>query len=117
MLPRGRIYRYPPGCNIPDVPVAGVPGGMLPGPFDIGGMPFRDAAFSQPMQTGALASALANASPEQQRTVSYCCCPYTENIMIMYQVTNVVAILTTGIFIFCSVTGRKSIPTCRSIGA
>ncbi|KAK9228320.1 hypothetical protein WN944_021270 [Citrus x changshan-huyou] len=69
MLPRGRIYRYPPGCNIPDVPVAGVPGGMLPGPYDIGGMPFRDAAFSQPMQTGALASALANASPEQQRTL------------------------------------------------
>lgn len=69
MLPRGRIYRYPPGCNIPDVPIAGVPGGMLPGPYDIGGMPFRDAAFSQPMQTGALASALANASPEQQRTL------------------------------------------------
>ncbi|KAF2299630.1 hypothetical protein GH714_001275 [Hevea brasiliensis] len=53
MLPRGRVYRYPPGRNLPDV----------------GGMPFRDAAFSQPMQAGALATALANATPEQQRTL------------------------------------------------
>lgn len=70
MVPRGRVYRYPPGRNMPDVPMGGVPGGMLPVPYDIGGgMPFRDASFSQPMQTGALASALANASPDQQRTV------------------------------------------------
>ncbi|KAI9165758.1 hypothetical protein LWI28_019902 [Acer negundo] len=69
MLPRGRVYRYPPGRNMPDVPMAGVPGGMLPVPYDMGGMPFRDASFSQPMQTGALASALANATPEHQRTL------------------------------------------------
>ncbi|XWS29801.1 hypothetical protein CRYUN_Cryun24cG0061700 [Craigia yunnanensis] len=67
MLPKGRVYRYPPGRNMPDVPIPGVPGGMLPVPYDMGGMPFRDAAFSQPMATGALASALANATPEQQR--------------------------------------------------
>ncbi|KAK3221891.1 hypothetical protein Dsin_008916 [Dipteronia sinensis] len=69
MLPRGRVYRYPPGRNMPDVSMAGVPGGMLPVPYDMGGMPFRDASFSQPMQTGALASALANATPEHQRTL------------------------------------------------
>ncbi|XVF59378.1 hypothetical protein PTKIN_Ptkin07bG0270900 [Pterospermum kingtungense] len=69
MLPKGRGYRYPPGRNMPDVPIPGVPGGMLPIPYDMGGMPFRDAALSQPMATGALASALANATPEQQRTL------------------------------------------------
>ncbi|OMO56629.1 hypothetical protein CCACVL1_26408 [Corchorus capsularis] len=69
MLPKGRVYRYPPGRNMPDVPMSGVPGGMLPVPYDMGGMPFRDAAFSQPMTTGALATALANAPPEQQRTL------------------------------------------------
>ncbi|XP_037495543.1 polyadenylate-binding protein 4 [Jatropha curcas] len=69
MLPRGRVYRYPPGRSMPDVPMAGLPGGMLPVPYDMGGMPFRDGAFSQPVQTGALATALANAMPEQQRTL------------------------------------------------
>ncbi|XWS41878.1 hypothetical protein CRYUN_Cryun17cG0120300 [Craigia yunnanensis] len=69
MLPKGRVYRYPPGRNMPDVPIPGVPGGMLPVPYDMGGMPFRDAAFSQPMATGALASALANTTPEHQRTL------------------------------------------------
>ncbi|KAE8694043.1 Polyadenylate-binding protein 8 [Hibiscus syriacus] len=60
MLPTGCAYRYPPGRNMPDVP-----GRML----DAGGMPFRDAAFSQPMATGALASAPANATPVQKRTL------------------------------------------------
>ncbi|KAJ4714835.1 Polyadenylate-binding protein [Melia azedarach] len=69
MLPRGRMYRYPPGRNVQDVPISGIPGGMLPVPYDVSGMPFRDAALSQPIQTGALASALANATPEQQRTL------------------------------------------------
>ncbi|CBI19489.3 unnamed protein product, partial [Vitis vinifera] len=51
MLPRGgRVYRYPPGRNMPDVP-----------------MP--DAAIGQPMPISALASALANATPDQQRTM------------------------------------------------
>lgn len=70
MVPRGRVYRYPPGRNMSDVSIAGVPGGMLSVPYEMGGMPIRDAAFSQPMPTGALATALANSSPEQQRTVS-----------------------------------------------
>lgn len=77
MLPRGRAYRYPPGRNMPDLTIGGAPGGMLPVPYNIGGVPFRDASFSQPMSTGALATALANATPEQQRTVSlvvHCIC-------------------------------------------
>ncbi|GKU98919.1 hypothetical protein SLEP1_g11854 [Rubroshorea leprosula] len=69
MLPRGRVYRYPPGRNVHDVAIGGLPGGVLPGPYDMGGMQFRDAAFSQPMTTGALATALANAPPDQQRTL------------------------------------------------
>lgn len=70
MISKGRGYRYPPGRNMPDVP-----GRVLPVPYNVGGMPFQDVAFSQPMATGALASALANATPVQQRTVSanlYC---------------------------------------------
>ncbi|KAK3019928.1 hypothetical protein RJ639_004911 [Escallonia herrerae] len=69
MLPRGRMYRYPPGRNVPDGTMPGVAGGMLPVPYDVGGMLPRDAAMAQPMPITALASALANASPEQQRTM------------------------------------------------
>jgi polyadenylate-binding protein len=69
MLPRGRMYRYPPGRNVPDVSMAGVGGGIMPLPYDVGGMPPRDAAVPQPMPITALASALANATPEQQRTM------------------------------------------------
>jgi polyadenylate-binding protein len=70
MLPRGRMYRYPPGRNVLDVPMPGVGGGMLSVPHDMGGMLPRDAPIGQPIPVTALASALANASPEQQRTVS-----------------------------------------------
>ena len=72
MLPRGgRVYRYPPGRGLPDVPMPGVAGGMFSVPYDMGGMPLRDASLSsQPVPVGALASALANATPDQQRTVS-----------------------------------------------
>ncbi|KAG5230869.1 polyadenylate-binding protein [Salix suchowensis] len=69
MLPRGRIYRYPPGRNMPDVSMPGVAGGMLSVPYDMGGMPIRDAASAQPMPLTALFTALANATPEQQRTM------------------------------------------------
>ncbi|KAM6540771.1 hypothetical protein CsatB_005218 [Cannabis sativa] len=73
MLPRGRVYRYPPGRGLPDVPMPGpgVAGGMFSVPFDMGsGVPMRDStALSQPIPIGALATALANASPEQQRTM------------------------------------------------
>ncbi|KAK6130830.1 hypothetical protein DH2020_035428 [Rehmannia glutinosa] len=66
---RGRMYRYPPGRNVQDVPMPGVAGGMLSVPYDMGGMLPRDAAIPQPMPITALASALANATPEQQRTM------------------------------------------------
>ncbi|KAL8223837.1 hypothetical protein R6Q57_019312 [Mikania cordata] len=61
MMPRGRVYRYPPGR---DVSMGSVP-------YDIGnGMQLRDAGgISQPIPIGALASALANASPTEQRTM------------------------------------------------
>jgi len=68
MLPRGRMYRYPPGRNMPEVQIPGVAGGMLSVPYDVGGMPMRDAA-GQAMPIPALATALANASTEQQRTM------------------------------------------------
>ena len=70
MLPRGRVYRYPPGRNMPEVPMSSVAGGMLSVPYDMGGMPLRDAGVGQPMPFPALATALANAMPEQQRMVS-----------------------------------------------
>ncbi|KAM7263607.1 hypothetical protein ACFE04_001290 [Oxalis oulophora] len=66
MVPRGRGYRYPPGRNMADVPIGG---GMLPVPYDMGAVPLREASFPQPLSMGALASALANATPEQQRTL------------------------------------------------
>ncbi|KAE9447157.1 hypothetical protein C3L33_20928, partial [Rhododendron williamsianum] len=70
MLPRGRVFRYPTGRGLPDVSMQGVGGGMLSVPYDIGGgMPFRDGGMSQPIPIGALASALANASLADQRTV------------------------------------------------
>ncbi|KAI9128229.1 hypothetical protein K1719_001222 [Acacia pycnantha] len=66
---KGRVYRYPPGRGLPDAPMPGVAGGMFSVPYDVGGMPIRDAALPQQIPIGALASALANASPEQQRTM------------------------------------------------
>lgn len=68
MLPRGRVYRYPPGRNMQDVPLPVAAGGMLSVPYDMGGMPMRDTV-GQPMPIQALATALANAPPEQQRTM------------------------------------------------
>ncbi|KAA8528512.1 hypothetical protein F0562_035867 [Nyssa sinensis] len=69
VLPRGRVYRYPPGRNMPDVPMPGMAGGMLSVPYDMGGMLPRDAAMGQPMPVPALATSLANAPPDQQRTM------------------------------------------------
>ncbi|KAJ0785631.1 hypothetical protein HanOQP8_Chr02g0045401 [Helianthus annuus] len=74
MVPRGRMYRGP-ARNMADANMAaGVGSGMLPVPYDmagVGGVLPRDAAASipQPMPITALASALANASPDQQRTM------------------------------------------------
>ena len=67
MFPRGgRVYRYPGGRSMPDSPMPG--GGMM---YDMGGLPVRDGGISQSIPIGALASALANANPEMQRTVSF----------------------------------------------
>ncbi|KAK1405757.1 putative polyadenylate-binding protein 8-like [Heracleum sosnowskyi] len=66
MMPRGRMYRFPPGRNMAEMPGGG---GVLPVPYGIGGMLPRDAAPSQPMPITALASALANAPADQQRTM------------------------------------------------
>eukprot|EP00252_Welwitschia_mirabilis_P009094 TRINITY_DN213_c0_g2_i1.p1 TRINITY_DN213_c0_g2~~TRINITY_DN213_c0_g2_i1.p1 ORF type:complete len:660 (+),score=152.29 TRINITY_DN213_c0_g2_i1:400-2379(+) len=69
MLPRGgqRVYRFPPR-NINDMPMHG---GMLQVPLEMGGLPMRGAEtpISQPVPIGTLATALANATPEQQRTM------------------------------------------------
>ncbi|KAE8667446.1 CBS domain-containing protein CBSX1 [Hibiscus syriacus] len=59
---------YPQG-RVPDVSMSNVAGGMLSVPYDMGGMPMRDASLSQPIPVGALATALANATPDQQRTM------------------------------------------------
>lgn len=70
MVPRGgRVYRHPPGRGMPDLPMAGMAGGMMSMPYDMGVMPMREQSLSQPVPIGALASALANATPDQQRTV------------------------------------------------
>lgn len=67
MMPRGRGgYRYPSGRGMPDGPIGG---GMLSVPYDMSGMPLRDGGLSQPIPIGTLASALANSSPAEQRTM------------------------------------------------
>ncbi|KAK4777585.1 hypothetical protein SAY87_017772 [Trapa incisa] len=67
MVPRGRVYRYLPGRGMPDLQMTGVSGGMMSMPSDMGIMPTRESSPSQPIPIGALASALANATPDQQR--------------------------------------------------
>ncbi|KAK8985238.1 hypothetical protein V6N11_068505 [Hibiscus sabdariffa] len=69
MLPRGRVYPYSQGRGLPDGLMPNVAGGMLSVPYEVGGMPMRDASLSQLIPIGALASALANSSPEHQRTM------------------------------------------------
>lgn len=88
MLPRGgRVYRYPPGRNVPDVSMPGVAGGMLSVPYDMGAMPLRE---SQPIPIGALASALANATPDQQRMV----CLFIYYFLCMHLCKNTYVLLT-----------------------
>ena len=65
------MYRYPPGRGMPDLPMPGVAGGMFSVPYEMGGMPPRDTVHPQPIPVGALASALANAAPDHQRTVEF----------------------------------------------
>ncbi|XP_078438013.1 polyadenylate-binding protein 2-like isoform X2 [Wolffia australiana] len=67
MLPRGRMYRYPPGRNMGEMPpMQG--GGMISAPYDMGGAG-AGGMVPQPIPISALASALTNASPDQQRTM------------------------------------------------
>ncbi|KAG0543232.1 hypothetical protein BDA96_02G172300 [Sorghum bicolor] len=69
MFPRGgRGYRYPTGRGMPDPGMHSV-GAVMPSPYEMGGVPMRDAGLSQPQPVpiGALATALANAPPDQQR--------------------------------------------------
>jgi hypothetical protein len=51
-----------------DSPTPNMTGGMIPS-YDMGSLPVRDAPISQPIPISTLASALANANPEQQRMV------------------------------------------------
>ncbi|CAM8935337.1 unnamed protein product [Rhodiola kirilowii] len=70
MLPRGRGgFRYGQGRGMSEVPMPGIGGGMLSFPYDMGGAPLRDVPRSQQIPIGALATALANAPPDQQRTM------------------------------------------------
>ncbi|KAL1222480.1 Polyadenylate-binding protein 2 [Cardamine amara subsp. amara] len=65
MHPRGRMFRYPQGRGSggpPDGP------GMLPYEMP-SNMPLREPVLSQHVPIGALASSLANAPPEHQRTM------------------------------------------------
>ncbi|GJY32802.1 hypothetical protein Tco_0417271 [Tanacetum coccineum] len=74
MAPRGRMYRGYPGMNVGD---GNMGTGMLADPYDMDGncgMLPRDvvaAAMQQPMPITALAATLANAPPEQERTICY----------------------------------------------
>ncbi|XP_076915893.1 polyadenylate-binding protein 2-like [Bidens hawaiensis] len=63
MMPRGRVYWYPPGRNAADPSMSGIGGA----PYDMGGV--IPSPIPQPIPIGALASALANASPSEQRTM------------------------------------------------
>ncbi|CAH8384170.1 unnamed protein product [Eruca vesicaria subsp. sativa] len=68
MHPRGRMYRYPQR-DVNTMP--GLTPNMLSVPYDVsGGAHLRDSpAASQPVPIGALATSLANAAPEHQRTM------------------------------------------------
>ncbi|CAH9100345.1 unnamed protein product [Cuscuta europaea] len=72
MIHRGRGgYRYSAAGRggISDVSIPGVAGGMFSVPYDMGALPIRDSGLAQPPPIGALATALANASPADQRTM------------------------------------------------
>ncbi|KAI3752858.1 hypothetical protein L2E82_24897 [Cichorium intybus] len=58
-----------PGRNVLDASMCGIRGGgMVSVSYDIRGMPLRETGISQPIPISALASALANASPNEKRT-------------------------------------------------
>lgn len=57
MLPRGRVYRYPPPRGTPDAGMA----------YDMGAMQMHQGTPPHSVPVGALASLLANAPPAEQR--------------------------------------------------
>ncbi|KAI4973491.1 hypothetical protein ZWY2020_041019 [Hordeum vulgare] len=68
MVPRGGRggYRYASGRGMPEAAFRGV-GGMAPSLYEMGRMTPGDTGAPQQVSSGALASALANSPPEQQR--------------------------------------------------
>ncbi|VAI75333.1 unnamed protein product [Triticum turgidum subsp. durum] len=68
MVPRGGRggYRYASGRGMPDAAFRGV-GAMGPSLYEMGRMTPGDTGAPQQVSSGALASALANSPPEQQR--------------------------------------------------
>ncbi|KAL0412573.1 UNVERIFIED_CONTAM: Polyadenylate-binding protein 8 [Sesamum radiatum] len=67
---RGNAVQMQQGPQpVPLMQTAGVAGGMISVPYEMGGLPLRDVGMPQPIPIGALASALANASPSEQRTM------------------------------------------------
>ncbi|XP_020582745.1 polyadenylate-binding protein 2-like [Phalaenopsis equestris] len=70
MLPRGRGgYRYPLGRNGFDVPMPGGFTGRMPSAYDMGGWPAGDGAMMQTTSVDSMTTALANATPDQQRMI------------------------------------------------
>lgn len=61
MLPRGRVYRYPPPRGTPDAGIA----------YDMGAMQMHQGTPLHSVPVGALASLLANASSAEQRMVCF----------------------------------------------
>ncbi|VFQ86845.1 unnamed protein product [Cuscuta campestris] len=64
--PRGRMYRFQHGRNVPEVPAGGVAGGMFSVPYEMG---IGAVLPRQAVPIDALTSALANAPPDQQRNM------------------------------------------------
>lgn len=76
MLTRGgHGYRHPTRRNPSDGPMRGFAGGMRSVHNIVGGLPIHNGGMPPSIPVGALTPLLANASPEQQRTVgsSYFC--------------------------------------------
>ncbi|KAM0942737.1 hypothetical protein DsansV1_C14g0130321 [Dioscorea sansibarensis] len=70
MLPRGgRGYRHPTRHNTSDGPMPGIAGGTRSVHNIVGGQPIQNGGMPPSIPVGALTPSLANASPEQQRTI------------------------------------------------